>query len=143
MYRGWWFLGMYAFWWVFGILVLVGAYRYAMSALKRQPFGRREPAREVLQRRFTSGELSSRESEEPRPRIRIPLWLGLCLFLAIALFFLLEEHRAHILGAVPYVLLLLCPIIHMLMHRHHGPHGQKPGENAGHSHHQAGAGGAS
>ena len=54
-----------------------------------------------------------------REAVRIPAWLGLCLFLAIAAFFLFEEHRAHILGAVPYALLLLCPIIHLFMHRGH------------------------
>ena len=65
-----------------------------------------------------------------RGPLAMPLWLGFCLFLAIAVFFLWEEHRAHILGAVPYVLLLLCPIIHMFMHRGHGGHrhGAGPGE---------------
>jgi hypothetical protein len=54
---------------------------------------------------------------------RIPIWFGACAFLAIALFFLWEEHRAHILGALPYLLLLACPILHFLMHgRHHGGH---------------------
>lgn len=53
---------------------------------------------------------------------RIPAWLGLCLFLAIAAVFLWEEHRAHLLGALPYVLLLLCPVIHLFMHRGHGGH---------------------
>ena len=51
---------------------------------------------------------------------RIPRWLGFCVFLAIAIFFLWQEHRAHILGALPYVLLLLCPLTHYLMHRGHG-----------------------
>jgi Protein of unknown function (DUF2933) len=41
-------------------------------------------------------------------------------FLAIAAFFLLTEHRAHVLGVLPYVLLLLCPVLHLLMHRGHG-----------------------
>ena len=62
---------------------------------------------------------------------RIPVWLGLCLFLAIAAFFLWEEHRAHILGAVPYALLLLCPFIHLFMHRGHGGHAGRP---TGHEH---------
>lgn len=48
---------------------------------------------------------------------------GLCAFLAVALFFLWEEHRAHILGAVPYLLLLLCPLMHLFMHRGHTDHG--------------------
>ena len=59
---------------------------------------------------------------EPETRLHIPIWLGLCLFLAIATFFLWEEHRAHILGILPYVLVLLCPIIHLFMHRGHGHH---------------------
>ena len=57
---------------------------------------------------------------------RIPAWLGLCLFLAITAFFLWEEHRAHLLGALPYVLLLLCPVIHLFMHRGHGGHAGHP-----------------
>ena len=63
---------------------------------------------------------------EPEAKIRKPFqisWmLGFCLFLAIALFFLWGEHKAHILGAAPLVLLLLCPLIHLLMHRGHGSH---------------------
>lgn len=39
------------------------------------------------------------------------LRLGLGVFLAIALFFLWEEHRAHLLGALPWLLLLACPLI--------------------------------
>jgi len=63
------------------------------------------------------------QPQAQRGPFRIPLWLGFCLFLAIALFFLWEEHKAHIFGALPYVLLLLCPIIHHFMHRGHGGHG--------------------
>ena len=59
---------------------------------------------------------------ETQRGVHIPLWLGVCLFLAIAIFFLWEEHRAHLLGALPYVLLLLCPVIHLFMHRGHGSH---------------------
>lgn len=43
-------------------------------------------------------------------------------FIAIAAFFLWTEHRAHLLGVLPYVLLLLCPILHYLMHGRHGGH---------------------
>jgi hypothetical protein len=50
-------------------------------------------------------------------------WLrwGFAIFLAIALFFLWEEHRAHLLGALPWILLLACPAMHFLRHRRHGP----------------------
>ncbi|MBY0493379.1 MAG: DUF2933 domain-containing protein [Cyanobacteria bacterium] len=64
----------------------------------------------------------------------MPVWLGLCFFLAIAAFFLWEEHRAHILGALPYALLLLCPIIHLFMHRGHGGHGGGGSGQGGHDH---------
>ena len=63
---------------------------------------------------------------EPRP-FQIPIGLGLCLFLAIAVFFLWEEHRAHLLGVIPYALLLLCPFVHMFMHRGHGGRGERHG----------------
>ena len=43
-------------------------------------------------------------------------------FAAIAGFFLWEEHKAHLLGALPYVLLLACPLMHLL-HGGHGGHG--------------------
>jgi hypothetical protein len=48
-------------------------------------------------------------------------WLVLLGFLAIAAFFLLTEHRAHVFGVVPYLLLLACPLMHF-MHRGHGRH---------------------
>ena len=43
-------------------------------------------------------------------------------FLAIAGFFLLTEHRAHVLGVLPFLLLLACPLMHIFMHRGHGHH---------------------
>ena len=45
-------------------------------------------------------------------------------FAAIAGFFLWEEHTAHILGVLPYALLLLCPLMH-LFHGGHGDHGSE------------------
>lgn len=72
------------------------------------------------------------ETTPQHERLQIPVWLGVCVFLAIATFFLWEEHKAHILGALPYVLLLLCPVVHMFMHRGHGHHG------AGHRHRDPG-----
>lgn len=67
-----------------------------------------------------------------REPIHFPLWLGFCLFLAVALFFLWEEHSAHILGALPYVLLLACPLIHLLMHRGHRNHPRGERERGDH-----------
>lgn len=41
-------------------------------------------------------------------------------FLAVAAFFLWTEHRAHLLGALPYLLVLACPLMHLF--HHHGGH---------------------
>jgi hypothetical protein len=42
---------------------------------------------------------------------------------AIAGYFLLTEHLAHVVGALPYLLLLACPLMHVFMHHGHGGHG--------------------
>lgn len=44
-------------------------------------------------------------------------------FVAVAAFFLFTEHRAHLLGWLPYLLLLACPLMHLFMHGGHGGHG--------------------
>ena len=45
-------------------------------------------------------------------------------FIAIGGFFLVTEHTAHVLGALPYILLLLCPLMMLfMMHGGHGGHG--------------------
>ena len=49
-------------------------------------------------------------------------WPALLVFAAVALFLLWEEHQAHLLGALPYLILLLCPLMHLFMHRGHGKH---------------------
>lgn len=64
--------------------------------------------------------MNNRTETTRRSPLRIPLWLGFCGFLAIALFFLWQEHRAHLLGALPWALLLLCPVLHLFMHRGEG-----------------------
>lgn len=45
-------------------------------------------------------------------------------FLAVAAFFLWTEHRAHLLGIFPYLLVLACPLMHLF---HHGGHGHHDG----------------
>lgn len=37
-------------------------------------------------------------------------------------YFLWTEHQAHLLAALPYLILLLCPLLHIFMHRNHGGH---------------------
>lgn len=41
----------------------------------------------------------------------------------IAVFYVLREHWAHVLGNLPYLLLLGCPLMHLFGHGHgHGGH---------------------
>jgi hypothetical protein len=46
-------------------------------------------------------------------------------FVAAALFYLLTEHRAHVFGVLPFLILLACPLMHVFMHHGHGDHGSK------------------
>lgn len=55
-------------------------------------------------------------------------WI-LVAFLAVAAFYLFAEHRAHLLGALPFLLLLACLSMHLFMHRGHGGHNESSGGN--------------
>lgn len=63
------------------------------------------------------------------------------IFLALALFYLGVEHRVHLAGTLrwlPLAILLLCPLMHVFMHKGHGGHGR--GGNADdtpYSHHES------
>lgn len=62
--------------------------------------------------------------EDPHQPHRQP-WHNWVLggFIAVAAFFLLTEHTAHLLGALPYLLLAACTLMHVFMHHgHHGHH---------------------
>lgn len=59
-----------------------------------------------------------------------PAGLVLIAFVAIAAYFLWTEHRAHLIGGLPYLLLLACPLMHLFMHRGHGGHGGGHGGRA-------------
>ena len=52
---------------------------------------------------------------------------GLTLLVAIAVggFYLVTEHTAHLLGVLPYLLVLACPLMHVFMHRGHGHGGHQ------------------
>ncbi len=41
-------------------------------------------------------------------------------FAAIAGYFLVTEHRAHLFGILPFLLLAACPLLHLFHHRGHG-----------------------
>lgn len=66
-------------------------------------------------------------------RLLKPLLIAVCLVTAVAVFFLWEEHESHILGALFWLLLLACPLIHVFLHRGHGHrHGRHTRQSTDH-----------
>lgn len=51
-------------------------------------------------------------------------WKGVAATLALAgvSYYLLTEHKEHLAVALPYLILLACPLMH-IFHGHHGGHG--------------------
>ncbi|RUO98579.1 DUF2933 domain-containing protein [Hyphomicrobium sp.] len=47
-------------------------------------------------------------------------------FAAIAVALLWQDHSAHLLGIIPWLFLLACPLAHVFMHRGHGAQRQQP-----------------
>ncbi len=54
-------------------------------------------------------------------------WLSLVLWTVIALvaYVVIIEHGNHVLDFLPYALLLVCPLMHVFMHRRHGHHAHR------------------
>jgi len=71
---------------------------------------------------------------DPKPNlgkwIRSRTGLALLGFLGVIAFFLLTEHTAHAFGVLPYLLLLLCPLLHLFMHGRHGDHSEHSPQGA-------------
>jgi len=56
-------------------------------------------------------------------------------FAAIALGLIVYEHSVHVLGILPWLLILACPLMHLFMHHGHGSHSGHSGHD--HSGHRA------
>jgi hypothetical protein len=51
--------------------------------------------------------------------------------IGIIAYFLITEHRAHVIQFLPYLLLLACPFMHMFMHHgHHKSHSEVSNETS-------------
>jgi len=46
-------------------------------------------------------------------------WIAVAMLGLIGTFYLLREHWGHALGALPYLLLLACPLLHLFGHGKH------------------------
>ena len=55
--------------------------------------------------------------------------VGLIVMGVVAGYFLLTEHLAHVVGALPFLLLLACALMHVFMHHGHGGHGHHHNDN--------------
>jgi len=66
------------------------------------------------------GDLRHRPDRE-RSWWRSPVGIVTLGFLAVAGYFLITEHAAHIIPSLPWLLLAACPLMHVFMH--HGNHG--------------------
>ncbi|VCJ27933.1 DUF2933 domain-containing protein [Burkholderia pseudomallei] len=57
--------------------------------------------------------------------------LVLIAFIAIGGFYLVTEHRAHLLGWLPFLIFLACPLMHLFMHHGHGGGESDDGQGEG------------
>ncbi len=53
-------------------------------------------------------------------KMKIGMIISAVLVTGVVLFW--GEHKVHILRYAPYMILLLCPIMHLFMHGKHGKH---------------------
>ena len=64
--------------------------------------------------------MATHQSPQEGSFLRSRTGIALLVFLAIAAFFLITEHTAHLFGILPFAFLLLCPLMHIFMHGGHG-----------------------
>jgi hypothetical protein len=69
--------------------------------------------------------------ENKQPWWKTPFGLACIFFFAVAGYFLITEHAAHIGSNWIYLILLACPLMHIFMHGGHGGHG---GHDHNHNH---------
>ena len=101
--------------------------------------------REMIDHTHAAGHATPSEAGAPAepgspmaPASRGGEWLrsrtGLTLlgFLAVAGFFLVTEHRAHLSNALPFLLIFAFLLMHVFMHGGHGGHGAHTGQAHNH-----------
>ncbi|KSW27462.1 MAG: hypothetical protein BGO13_01110 [Burkholderiales bacterium 66-5] len=61
-----------------------------------------------------------------RPRFwRSSYGVAFLIIAAVAAYFLLKDHTAHVANYLPLLLLAACPLMHFFMHRGHGHDGHE------------------
>ena len=114
-----WLGQLHVLWWIVWLVLLVWAYRWAVSAI----------------RTAAPSEVRAEPLLTPTAESKAPAWsrsgVTLIGFLLITSILLATEHRAHVLGVLPYALLLLCPLLHLFGHRHHDSPSHQHGRSNG------------
>ncbi|HCY64263.1 MAG TPA: hypothetical protein DHV59_15860 [Oxalobacteraceae bacterium] len=72
----------------------------------------------------------SNQSGKPTSFVKSGYGVALIMLALIVGFYLIKEHWAHLGQSWPYLLLLLCPLMHVFMH---GGHGHGNSEHNAHS----------
>lgn len=68
---------------------------------------------------------------QSRVNTRLPSPWGVCaLAMVAALLLLWAEPRVYVIGALPYVLLAVCALSYIFMHRQHGTHDHHEGSSS-------------
>lgn len=62
----------------------------------------------------------------------IAFWIGLAGLVLVILNYLWTQHRSHLWVALPFLILLACPLLHLFHHKGHG--GGQGGGHGSHSH---------
>lgn len=79
--------------------------------------------------------LSDSRFMSPDTRSHTRLWyrsrvsISIAMLVVVLLFFVIREHWEHLAGRWIYLLLLLCPLMHLFGHGEHGRHGNSGGSN--------------
>lgn len=74
--------------------------------------------------------MNHHDMQHEPPFWRSPIGVVVIMLALIAAFYLLREHWAHVVGNWPYLLLLLCPLMHILGHGSHGGHSHGQGTSS-------------
>jgi hypothetical protein len=72
---------------------------------------------------MSSHDHSEHQHHPQRSFLSSPAGLVFIGFAIIAGALLFTEHRAHVLGILVWLPLLICPLMHIFMHGRHGGHG--------------------
>lgn len=59
-------------------------------------------------------------SDTPTPFSKSAVGVALIMLALVVGFYLIREHWSHLGQTWPYLLLLLCPVMHLFMHNGHG-----------------------